>query len=90
MSGPLWRDPEQALDLAGGCPGLDLLAEYAEVTLGKAPESGEAAGWGGVVRRLVALSRESDLAQTILPRPPASEGRLQELDGDRRCDGCNA
>ena len=53
---------------------IDSLAEYARVTLGRAPDSGDDAGWGAVVRPLVALAREYDCAVVILHHVRKSDG----------------
>ncbi len=53
---------------------IDSLAEYARVTLGRAPDSGDDAGWGAVVRPLVALARKYDCAVVILHHVRKSDG----------------
>lgn len=45
---------------------VDSLAEWARITDGRAPESGDAAGWGAIVRPLVQVSRDFDVGILLL------------------------
>lgn len=56
---------------------VDSLAEYARVTLGQAPDDGDAAGWGAVVRPLTALAHERDCALTIIHHARRSDGQYR-------------
>lgn len=58
---------------------VDSLAEYARVTCGgRAPDSGDAAGWGAVMRPLVALARLHDIALVILHHVRRSDGQARD------------
>lgn len=52
---------------------VDSLAEYARLVAGTAPDDGDAAGWGAVVRPLVALSRTHGVAVVVLHHPRRSD-----------------
>jgi hypothetical protein len=56
---------------------IDSLAEWARLTMGRAPEDGDAAGWGAVVRPLVQLSRDHDLGLLLLHHPRRSDGQYR-------------
>lgn len=56
---------------------VDSLAEYARVLLGRSPDDGDAAGWGEVVRPLVALCRAADCAILLLHHPRRSDGQYR-------------
>lgn len=56
---------------------VDSLAEYARLTLGRAPDDGDAAGWGAIVRPLVQLSRERDVGVLLLHHPRRSDGQYR-------------
>jgi hypothetical protein len=56
---------------------VDSLAEYARVTGGAAPDDGDAAGWGSVIRPVVALSRKHDCAVTVLHHVRRSDGQYR-------------
>jgi len=56
---------------------IDSLAEWARLTLGRAPDDGDASGWGAVVRPLVALSRTRECALLILHHPRRSDGQFR-------------
>jgi hypothetical protein len=56
---------------------VDSLAEYARVTEGRSPDDGDAAGWGTVVRPLVALGRKHDCAIGLLHHPRRSDGQYR-------------
>jgi hypothetical protein len=57
---------------------LDSLTEYARVTRGAVPDDGDSAGWAGVIRPLVALTREFPaLCSLILHHPRRSDGQFR-------------
>ncbi len=56
---------------------VDSLAEWARLTLGQAPEDGDSSGWGSVVRPLVQLSRDYDVALLLLHHPRRSDGQYR-------------
>jgi hypothetical protein len=56
---------------------VDSLAEWARLTLGRAPDDGDAAGWGAVVRPLVQVSRARDTAVLVLHHPRRSDGQYR-------------
>lgn len=56
---------------------VDSLSEYARVTCGTVPEDGDSAGWAAVVRPLVALAREYDLAIVLLHHVRRSDGQYR-------------
>jgi hypothetical protein len=56
---------------------VDSLAEYARVTCGQAPDDGDAAGWGAVVRPLVALARAHGIAVLLLHHVRRSDGQAR-------------
>ena len=56
---------------------IDSLAEWARLTLGQAPDDGDTAGWGSVVRPLVRLSRDHDCGLLALHHPRRSDGKYR-------------
>lgn len=56
---------------------VDSLQEYARVTLGTVPDDGDAAGWASVVRPLVALARDHDVAVVVLCHVRRSDGQYR-------------
>ena len=56
---------------------VDSLAEWARLTEGRAPDDGDSAGWGAVVRPLVALSREFGCGIALLHHPRRSDGQYR-------------
>lgn len=56
---------------------VDSLAEYARLTLGAAPGDGDNAGWGEVVRPLVALARDFDVAVDVLHHARRADGQYR-------------
>ena len=77
--------PEKLLDylraeMARETPTLlvvDSLAEWARLIAGRAPDDGDAAGWGAVVRPLVQLSRDFNCATVMLHHPRRSDGQYR-------------
>ena len=72
---------ERTSDLLGRWPAdlviVDSLQEYARVTRGSAPEDGNNAGWGDVVRPLVRLARDHDVAVVALHHVRRSDGEFR-------------
>lgn len=56
---------------------IDSLAEWARIVCGTAPEDGDTAGWGAVVRPLVHLARDHGCALLILHHPRRSDGQYR-------------
>jgi hypothetical protein len=56
---------------------VDSLAEWARITSGTAPDDGDSSGWGAVVRPLVQVSRDFDVALLILHHPRRSDGQYR-------------
>jgi hypothetical protein len=56
---------------------IDSLAEYARVTLGRAPDDGDAAGWGAVIRPVVGMGRQHSTAFALLHHPRRSDGQYR-------------
>ena len=56
---------------------VDSLAEWARLTLGRAPEDGDSSGWGAVVRPLVQVSRDHDCGVLLLHHPRRSDGQYR-------------
>lgn len=56
---------------------VDSLAEWARVTMGQAPDDGDASGWGAIVRPLVALARQHNLAVVLLHHVRRSDGQAR-------------
>lgn len=56
---------------------VDSLHEYARVTCGTTPDDGDNAGWGAVVRPLVALARRYDIAVLLLHHVRRSDGQAR-------------
>lgn len=64
---------EEAADLVV----IDSLIEYARLVGGEAPKSGDDAAWANVMRPLVALSREFDVAVVVLHHTRKSDGQYR-------------
>jgi len=56
---------------------VDSLAEWARITAGRAPDDGDSAGWGAVIRPLVQVSRDHDCAVLLLHHPRRSDGQYR-------------
>lgn len=56
---------------------VDSLAEWARLVAGQAPDDGDSAGWGAVLRPLVALSRVHNVAIIVLHHPRRSDGQYR-------------
>ena len=56
---------------------VDSLQEYARVTIGAAPDDGDNAGWSAVIRPLVQLAREYDIAVVVLHHVRRSDGHFR-------------
>lgn len=56
---------------------VDSLAEWARLTRGEAPDDGDTAGWGAVIRPLVQLAREVNLGLLLLHHPRRSDGQYR-------------
>ena len=56
---------------------VDSLAEYSRLTEGRAPDDGDAAGWGAVIRPLVQLSRDYSCATVLLHHSRRSDGQFR-------------
>lgn len=56
---------------------VDSLAEYARVTLGRAPEDGDSSGWGAVIRPLVEVGRRHDVAISLIHHARRSDGQYR-------------
>jgi len=56
---------------------IDSLAEWARLAEGRAPEDGDAAGWGSVIRPLVQLSRDYNCATVLLHHSRRSDGQYR-------------
>lgn len=56
---------------------VDSLAEWARITRGTAPEDGDAAGWGSVIRPLVELSHSTGCALLILHHPRRADDQYR-------------
>jgi hypothetical protein len=56
---------------------VDSLAEWARIVRGAAPEDGDSAGWGLVVRPLVQLCRDFGCALLLLHHPRRSDGQYR-------------
>jgi len=57
---------------------VDSLQEYARITQGEGPKSGDASAWAAVVRPLVAVTREFDIAGQILHHTRRSDGKYRD------------
>lgn len=56
---------------------VDSLAEWARITLGQAPDDGDAAGWGTVVRPLVGLAHGRGCGLLLLHHPRRADGQYR-------------
>jgi hypothetical protein len=56
---------------------VDSLTECARVMLGEVPANGDDSGWSAVIRPLVALSRQFDLAVLVLHHTRRSDGQYR-------------
>lgn len=56
---------------------VDSLQEYARVTRGTVPDDGDNASWSAVVRPLVALAREHEIAIVVLHHVRRSDGQYR-------------
>lgn len=56
---------------------VDSLAEWARLVSGRAPDDGDSAGWGAVIRPLVQLSRDYNCATVVLHHPRRSDGQYR-------------
>lgn len=56
---------------------VDSLQEYARLALGTAPDDGDNAAWGSLVRAWVALARRHDVAVVVLHHVRRSDGQFR-------------
>ncbi|HEY7823562.1 MAG TPA: AAA family ATPase, partial [Acidimicrobiia bacterium] len=56
---------------------IDSLAEWSRLVEGRAPDDGDAAGWGAVIRPLVQLSRDYSCATVLLHHSRRSDGQFR-------------
>ncbi len=56
---------------------VDCLAEYARVTMGQAPEDGDNAAWGALVRPWVALARQTEAGVVLIHHTRRSDGQFR-------------
>jgi hypothetical protein len=56
---------------------IDSLTEYARTACGAIPDDGDNAGWAAVVRPLVAVAREHDIAVVVLHHVRRSDGQFR-------------
>lgn len=56
---------------------IDSLTEYARVACGGVPDDGDSAGWSAVVRPLVSLARERDVALVLIHHVRRSDGQYR-------------
>jgi hypothetical protein len=56
---------------------IDSLTEYARTACGSIPDDGDNAGWAAVVRPLVAVAREHDIAVVVLHHVRRSDGQFR-------------
>lgn len=56
---------------------IDSLMEWARLTTGQAPDDGDNAAWGGIIRQIVAFSHKHGIAVLLIHHARRSDGRAR-------------